>query len=346
MKLQRVNAFLKTVPRYHPNGDETQVTVKCPFCGDSTKSDHGHFSIKVDVNSGEPMWYKCFRADCEVKGVLTTRVLDMLGCKDPDTLIELDNYNKTINVNTDRDFVEKRGRSYQIVNVIRSDNQSKLEYLNQRLGIKFTPDVLRHFKIQLSLYSFLDINYIHSLPFSQHRCDLLDEYAICFLSMYEDYMICRDITKKLLTGYRYTIYRTAGKPRPNDMKLYSIPTELDLLDPNPAEINVAEGTFSVIGAYLHCDGIGHSARNSIWLANCGSEYEKTILHVVKQYGLVDVIIHIWSDSEIGIEKYEKLYNRIHKRMNILGMYIHYNTKKEDFGYAAEDIKIRTVQIDS
>lgn len=344
MKLQRVNAFLRSIPRYRESGDGSQVTVKCPFCGDSNKSDHGHLSIKVDVGTGEPMWYQCFRADCGAKGVLTPKVLDMLGCRDPETLIELDNYNKTVNVKSDKGFVSKRSRSYQIVNVIRSDNQTKLEYLNQRLGVKFTPDLLRQFKIQLSLYSFLEINFIHSLPFTKHRCDLLDEYAICFLSMYEDYMICRDITKDLLTGFRYTIYRSSGKPRPDDMKLYSIPTELDLLDPNPAEINVAEGTFSVIGAYLHCDGVGKSARNNIWLANCGSEYEKTIMHVVKQYGLVDVIIHIWSDSEIGIEKYEKLYNRIHKRTRIHGMYVHYNTKKEDFGYPAEDIKVYTLQI--
>lgn len=291
------------------------------------------------------MWYKCFRADCGAKGVLTSRVLDMLGCRDMETMIELDNYNKTIRITKDQDFISKSKRSYQIVNVIRSDDETKLQYLNKRLGIEFTPELLRRFKIQLSLYSFLDINFIKTLAFSKYRCDLLDEYAICFLSMYEDYLICRDITEKKLTGNRYTIYRASGRPKPNDTKLYSIPTELDLLDPSPAEINVAEGTFSIIGAYLHCDGIGRSARNNIWLANCGSEYEKTVMHVVKQYGLVDAIIHIWSDSEIKIGKYEELYDRIHGRTNIHGMYVHYNTKEEDFGYPANKIKLSTIRID-
>lgn len=344
MKLPRVNAFLQTVPRYHPSGDGIQVTLQCPFCGDSQKSEHGHFSIKVDIDPGEPMWYRCFRADCEVKGVLTAKVLDMLGCNDPETLIELDSYNKTVNVRADKDFVTKRARSYQIVNVLRADTKAKLAYLNKRLGIAFTEDTLRKLKIQLSLYSFLNINFIRTLAFSRARCDLLDEYTICFMSMYDDYLICRDITKDLKTGYRYTTYRTSGKPQPNDMKLYSIPTELDLLDPNPAEINVAEGTFSIIGAYFHCDGVGRSARNNVWLANCGSEYEKSIMHMVKQYGFVDIIIHIWSDSEIKLEKYEKLYRKINKCANILGMYVHYNTKAEDFGHPASMIKMNTIEI--
>lgn len=344
MKLDKVYRFLKTVPRFRESGDGRQAQVKCPFCGDSAKSENGHFSIKIDPDIGEPMWYKCFRASCEEKGVLTPKVLEMMGCRDVQTLMELENYNKTVNVKTDKDFITKHSRAYQIVNVIRSDNKTKLEYLNDRLGVKFTPDMLRQFKIQLSLYSFLNINFIQTLPFSKSRCDILDEYAICFLSMYEDYMICRDITKKLVTGYRYTIYRTSGKPSPNDMKLYSIPTELDLLDPNPAEINIAEGTFSIIGAYLHCDE-GHFAKNNIWLANCGSEYEKTIMHVVKQYGLTDAIIHIWSDSEIPLSKYEKLYRKLENRMNIVGFRVHYNQIADDFGHPAKDIKVKTIALE-
>ena len=78
MKLERVYRFLKTVPRFKESGDGKQVTCKCPFCGDSTKSDHGHFSIKVDTDPGEPMWYKCFRASCEEKGVLTPKVLELM----------------------------------------------------------------------------------------------------------------------------------------------------------------------------------------------------------------------------------------------------------------------------
>lgn len=344
MKLERVYRFLKTVPRFKESGDGKQVTCKCPFCGDSTKSDHGHFSIKVDTDPGEPMWYKCFRASCEEKGVLTPKVLELMGCRDVDTLMELDNYNKTVNVKSDKDFIAKQSRAYQIVNVIRSDNETKLKYLNMRLGVQFDPDLLRKFKIQLSLYSFLDINFIRTLPFSKKRCDILDEYTICFLSMYDDYMICRDITKNLVTGYRYTIYRTSGTPSPNDMKLYCIPTELDLLDPDPAEINIAEGTFSIIGAYLHCKE-GHFARNNIWLANCGSEYEKTILHVVKQFGLTDVIIHIWSDSEIPLSKYEKLYHKIEDRMNIVGFRVHYNQIADDFGHPAKEIKLKTIELE-
>lgn len=343
MKLERVYAFLKHCPRAVENGDLTQITVQCPFCGDSQKSNHGHFSIRTEIEPGEPMLYMCYRADCGVKGVLTSKTLEQLGCHNMDTLNELIDYNKTINVKSEKGFTGKVNRNYQLVNVIRSDDRAKLAYLNQRLGVTFTSDLLRKFKIQLSLYDFLNINYIQKLAYKKNFCDLLDEWCVDFISMYGDYMICRDISKDNVIGRRYFMYRTSGKPNKDDMKIYAIPTELDIMNPDPADIHIAEGTFSIIGAYLAWNH-KKDHRNSIWLANCGSEYKKTIMHVVKQYGFTDACIHIWSDSEIKMSKYEKLLDEIHDRLNIIKFHVHYNQRAEDFGHAACDIKDTVVKL--
>ena len=172
---------------------------------------------------------------------------------------------------------------------------------------------------------------------------MLDQYTIGFLSMYSDYLICRDVTKHIVTGNRYTTYRIRGKPKEDDMKVYCIPGELDILDPKPVDINIAEGTFSILGAYLNTS-IKKKQKNSIWLANCGSGYKTTLLHVSRQYGLLDVNLHIWSDSEVKVQKYEKFTKEAKSHMNLNSVTVYYNTKAEDFGYNKNQIQIETVSL--
>lgn len=344
MILPRVYDFLSSLPAFKSSGDGTNVIVRCPYCGDSVKSsDHGHFSIKVDVAQNEPMWYQCFRAECGAKGILKTSTLQMLGCTDMETIMELSRHNNGIGSGIDKDFIVKRSRGYELVNLDIPMNQNKLKYVNSRLGTEFEVGELRNYKIQLGLYEFLRVNNINKLAYARTACDTIEANCIGFMSMYGDYLIFRDCSDNLVTGRRYNIYRASGKPNPTDMKLYCIPTEIDILSPEPADINIAEGTFSILGAYLHTK-IGRDHRNSIWCANCGTGYLNTILHLAKQYGLLDMCIHIWSDSEIGVGKYEKVIKDLKGRISIESFDVHYNSKAEDFGHAKKDIKVENINL--
>lgn len=343
MKIESVYAFLKSLP-HNESGDGKQLMIRCPFCGDSTKhTDSKHFSIKIDVERREPMLYKCFRADylCGAKGILDTKTLQLLGCTDMQTLLDLAEHNSHISKTMDR-FNVKQNRSYTITNVNSGRNYAKAEYINDRLGINFSPEDLKEFKIQLSLWEFLRINYIRKLSFSRNKCDMIDDCTIGFMSAYDDYIIFRDITDgKMKT--RYTMYRTSGTPDPNDTKLYVIPTEIDLMDPRSANLNIAEGPFSILGAYLHTD-IGKDRRNNIFAANCGTGYRSTIEHLTKQYGFLKVRIHIWSDSEVPIKTYQKLYEILKDRLDIRAFEVHYNKLAEDFGHAEKGIEIETATL--
>jgi len=258
--------------------------------------------------------------------------------------MELASHNASVGGHLEKKFAVRDPRDYVLVNLSLSDNDEKLAYINNRLGTTLKSGDLRDFKIQLSLYDFLNLNNIRKLAFGKKTCNLLDQHTIGFLSMYNDYLICRDITEDLKTGKRYTMYRTSGNPSPDDTKIYCLPTELDLLDPNPAEISVAEGPFSIIGASLYGKGFGHTARNNLWMANCGSQYHNTIMQAVRRYGLLDVVIHIWSDSEIVIKKYETLLKMLDTEMNVIQFYVHYNEKAEDFGHAKDQIKDNIVRL--
>jgi len=339
LKLNLVYEFLKSLPVSNESSDRGNITIRCPFCGDSVKSrDHGNFSIKIDVKPGEPMLYRCFRANCGISGILKSDTLQKLGCTNMNTLLELSKYNHTINKNLDKEFISRKPRNYQMVNITNQLNLVKLNYINRRLGTTLTIADLKILKIQLSLYDFLKLNNIHKLSYNYTYCDLLNQYCISFVSMYSDYLICRDISKKLITNRRYTIYRTTGVPSPEDIKLYSIPAELDLLSPVIATINIAEGPFSILGAYFNTNMIKET-ENVLWLANCGSDYLNSILHVCKQYGLLDVKINIWSDSEIKLNKYEKLLKTLQNRLIIREFSVLYNTKAEDFGHDKDNIAI-------
>jgi hypothetical protein len=341
--LELVRSFLETIPNFQPSSDGTQALCDCFACGGYTDRSGGCLSIKIEPEPGEPMFYKCFRASCGVSGILTPKILEQMGCSDVETLMEMETYNKSCHIKSDKRFIVKHQRKYAMVNLNNETNRKKLKYINNRLGVDFSTSDLRDYKIQLSLYDFLDINGIKKLAFKPGYCDILNQWTIGFLSMYSDYIICRDISSDQRTGKRYTQYRASGTPAKTDMKLYCIPGEIDLLSPEPADINIAEGAFSILGAYLHTD-LGRDHRNNIWLANCGSEFKNTLTHVVKQFGLLDVNLHIWSDSEIKVSKYEKLIESLSDRMHFNSVLVHYNTKAEDFGHAAKDIKVSTIEI--
>lgn len=340
MILPRLYDALMEMENAKPSGDGTHLLIRCPFCGDS-KTDQvpRSLSIKVDVDPGEPILYQCFRASCGSKGVLRTNILQDMGITDMSVITELAQYNATINTNFDKPFVTRSAKGYALVNLPVGDNVAKLKYINKRLGTSLEIGDLKNFKIQLSLLEMLRLNDIRRLSVKKSFADSLDAYCVGFISMFSDYMVCRDITPDMKIGMRYYSYRISGKPDPNDLKIYCIPCDIDIMDPHSAEINVAEGPFSILGAYLNTN-LGREKRNSIWLANCGSQYTNTILRVCKQYGLLKVRINIWSDSEIKIKKYENLYASLKNRLDIRRMIVYYNDKADDFGHPKSEIRVR------
>lgn len=343
MSIDRVVAYLKSLPHAKISADGTQLSCRCPFCGDSRKDDsHTNFFIKIGVDDREPALYKCFRASCGESGILKTETLQRLGCMDMETILELANHNAKISKTIDK-FSPKKKRKLITLNINNEENRKKAAYVNARLGTNMSVPDMKDLKIQLSLYDYLTINHIKKLAFSENKCDLLNRYTIGFISMYEDYIICRDITKKLVTGSRYTMYRAMGVPDPSDTKIYCIPTEIDLTTPEPAVLNIAEGTFSILGAYLHTE-IGRDRRNCLFLANCGGGYLSTIKHVCKQYGFLDVEINIFSDSEVGMDVYNKLAKQLKGQINIEAFTVYYNAAAEDFGVPIDRIKIRAATI--
>lgn len=338
--INRVLDFLKSLPYRKISSDGTQLTCRCPFCGDSRKDPtHVNFSIKIGIKDREPFLYKCFRADCGKSGILTTDTLQLLGCNDMETLVELANWNKTVSKRFEKGFTARKKRNYAIVNLKSDRSKNKLAYVNQRLGMNWSFKDLADYRIQLSIVDFIKGNNIKKLAYDPSYVEILDKNCVGFISMYKDYAILRDCTKSLVTKRRYHMYRTSGIAGENDTKVYAIPTEIDLLEPTAADINVAEGAFSILGAYLHTD-LGRNNRNVMFMANCGSEYFNTIMSACAQYGLIRVNLHLWADSEIPISKFQKLLRRLNNHLIVESCHVYYNKAAEDFGQPGDKIDVQ------
>lgn len=337
MELPLLYEALQRFENFRESSDGLNVSLCCPFCGGSDE-DTNSFSVKINPDPNEPIFYQCYRASCGVHGAIRTKTLEEMGITDMNVILEVSRHNQNVSPNFDSPFKEMEQKRIEITNLPVGNAPAKLAYINSRLGVRFDIQDLKDYKIQLNLLDMLRLNDIRELAVSKTKAKSLDVYCVGFVSMFSDYLICRDITPDMVTGKRYFSYQIAGRKKENATKIYSIPREIDLMDPHSAIINVAEGAFSILGAYLH-SGIGMEKPNSIWLANCGSQFENTIMQVCKQFGLLKVHINIWSDSEIPFGSYKKLYRQLKSRLNIRKMTVYYNAASDDFGHRAKDIRI-------
>ncbi len=329
-------------PSARMSSDDVNMSMRCPYCNGSMEDNHS-FSIKINPEPGEPIFFQCYRASCGKKGALRADMLEEIGIRSQQVYNEVMAHNRTISPTFDRGLKYGVQKHVQIVNLPRGNALQKLQYINWRLGTNLKIQDLSDLKIQLSLLDMLRLNDIEKLAVGKDRARALDVYCVGFISMFADYMICRDVTPDNKLGMRYYNYQIAGRVSKDAIKVYSIPRDIDIMDPHATIINVAEGPFSILGAYLNTT-LGREKNNSVWLANCGAQYENTIMRVCKQFGLLKVRINIWSDTGIPIGVYRKLYGSIRKRLDIRRMTVYYNDASDDFGYPRNKISVQEATI--
>lgn len=318
-----------------PSGRE--LTCRCPICGDSESNRRKtSFSINVDDQSERFLFFQCFRASCGAKGIVNEDFLDEIGFTNRSSI------NKIISFNAKR--TSKIGGKYraktvkELTNVIEvKDNLSdtKLRYINNRLGLNLTFNDLLRFKINLNLNRLLSLNEIYVSPSRMNYYDKLSTYGVSFISAYNDYVIVRDISKNQVTGKRYNNINVFNN-YDDVTKCYCIPAKLDLLSPEPTVINISEGAFDILGVYHHLD-IDRDYKNQIFIAACGSGIVRTIQSYIRQYGLLDVKINIFSDADVPLEKYYEL-NKLRNYVTKFDVTVYYNILSKDFGVPKDKIK--------
>lgn len=326
--------------------DSSEYATTCPFCAHTSNSPYKlRFYLKIDLESDEPIKGRCFRCPFKTKDMKYDTIEAILGHQDLDIKKSMDSMECA---DTDSDkmnsFIKKKTDmnlryKYDLPNV---KYGKKLKYLEERIGVKLTPNICHRLKIITSLREFLKINNLGIDKKDKKICLMLEENYVGFLSMSNAYILFRDITDK--SNIRWFKYRI-DKNLPKGTPIYAIESSVDIFTPEDIYVNISEGTLDIASVYINMGYINEE--NTVNIANGGKFYKTVINHVISK-GIVggNVILNIWSDADhryddnvydTTLEYYKKQLNKyvyLFKEVNII-----YNAKEKDFGYSLKDIII-------
>lgn len=332
-----INAIKSIVPTAKIASGGKELVIRCPFCGDSKNPRHAHFYISVPQSQEDISFYQCKR--CPNAGILFDELLRKIGCNDSNIMIEITKHNAEV-MSLPKYKSLKKINIYPLKwNLIRKDpnNQIKLDYINKRIGSSFTIFDLAKVKIILNLYDVININ---QLELTRHEmvCNDLDKYFMGFISFDNSYCGLRKVVDKELhnaVNKRYINYSLVNKT--DDRKnFYVIPTRIDILDPAPVKIHIAEGQFDALSIYYSLNQCNDY--QNIYMACGGKSYSQALEFILTESGIINYEIHFYPDRDVTDNEF---YYDVLRRVELLpgDIYIHRNVfnGEKDFGVPKERI---------
>lgn len=308
-----------------------EIVIRCPFCGDSKNLRHSHFYISIPQTQDELSLYHCKL--CPNHGMVDDDLLRKIGCMDSNILIDVMKHNSEV-------LSLPKYRSLKNINVyplkwdlIRQEatNKAKLDYINNRIGSNFSYADLPRLKIFLNLYDIINPNRLE-LTRHQNICNDLDRYFIGFISYDNSYCNLRKVTTNELypsINKRYIIYSLINKF--NDAKnFYVIPSKVDILDPTPVKIHIAEGPFDILSIFYNLNN--QNDYQNIYIACGGKSYIQALEFILNETGIINYEIHYYPDADVTHDYFN---NYVLQKINMLSadIYTHRNSfnEEKDFG---------------
>lgn len=319
------------------------ICCRCFYCSDSKHYNHGHFYINIPTET-KPSYFYCQK--CHTGGLVTSKKLLEWGLYDPDIAMDISSHNsKVLNLPENRKF--RDSEIYNIHNDIISDDKLsryKLKYINDRLGTNLTFQNCKDMKIVLNISDLIKRNRL-DITRNSNIIDQLDSAFIGFLSYDNAFLNMRnlDIVKDLYKGIdkRYVNYNIFGK-YDNTKRFYTIPNRIDLLDPRPVQLHIAEGPFDILGIrYNAREYIDRCVYSSIG----GSGYEGLLRFFITELRTPNLEIHIYPDSDISRDFILRIIQNI--MVFKYPIYIHRNVcpGEKDFGVPKNRIEERIEKVE-
>lgn len=349
IKLNLISSIRNATSYYRQVTDVEHLT-RCPFCGDSLNPNKGHMYMHIVLDDTSPIQYHCAR--CGEGGYLTPNVLRRFGIESNDLKQLLDQLNYHTGRRDRRMIMEK---SYAMFNYVLPDRVKypmKLKYIEDRLGIAVTEDVINECKIITSVADFLKTNEIDSLTADKSVVTMYEYDYIGFLSYGNSYILLRDVSGRH-KDFSWIKYPITDASRGSKI-FYSMSSAIDIETEDPITINIAEGVFDIIS-------IGYNLKqnklNTINIANTGKEYSSLISFLVSK-GLVgsNVTLNIYSDNDKIFNKKENSKRRVKTELQdykgdlypykflMNGVYVKYNQVFKDYGTTKDNIFIETTRL--
>lgn len=325
--------------RFFHNTSLDQYAMRCPLCGDSRKDpSKTRFYLKINLNDESPIVYNCF--NCDSSGILTADVLRSMEIMDRDINARLSKFNKASKKSLYKRLgIKNEKLNVKIPNVTYTlENSAKKKYIESRLGIELTFIELIRLKCIFSLRDFLLANNVERLTVNPERAKRLNSDYVGFLTMQNEYINFRDTTGR--NKLRYDKYAILEK-MVDAVKMYTIPSKVDVLTTDEITINIAEGMFDVLGIFYNINN--KNTKNQIYTAVCGSGYMNVIKHFIR-LGFIgkNITIKIFSDSDKDTYFYRKTIE--YAKQFVGRVYLIYNTLEKDYGVPKDQIYLKVLKM--
>lgn len=328
------------------NSSQTELTIRCPYCGDSTNNlNHGHMYIATHA----PYSFFCQR--CQTSGFLNRETLRDFEVDDVELTSSIIREVRKAIRNTTKTSDDlnsllsgKRNLHLPAYDKDTSRFTRKLDYLEKRWGQQLSTRDLGCLKIITSYEDFIQLNNLKNLDKFYLQSEyhttlrrLLNKYGIGFLSTDTNYTTFR-YTKIPNNGRRYY---TESHNRPLDIgnKVYTIRNDVDIFTP---ELNLvlAEGPLDIGSIYLNLYE-RYNSPDRIYGAVNGKAY-KLFIMMLRRMGFLKINLDLYSDSEISLNTYRYMFNPDH----FSAIRIHYNVYpgESDFGVPLNKIKVKTFKL--
>ena len=338
-----INMIKSSIQNAREVAGGTEILTRCPYCGDSSNQRNAHFYISVPSNPDEVSFYDCKK--CSAHGILSDEVLRKLGCQDSNTIIQVETHNSRV-LKLPKYKTLKKINIYPLNNrYIRDDknNKYKLDYINKRIGANFTYEDILKLKIFLNLYDVLNSN---KLQLTRHKSitDALDIYFIGFISYDNSFCGLRKVADKELyasINKRYINYDLVNK-KDNKKAYYIIPTQIDVLNPLPVRIHIAEGQFDILSIFYNLNK--SNIYQNIDIACGGKSYKQTLEFILTELGIINYEVHFYPDKDVTDYEFNAILRAIDKLP--CDIYIHRNTYngEKDYGVPLDRIKDSVIDI--
>lgn len=346
LKLSLIEYLRTSCERFKGPDSRHNYIVRCPYCGDSSTANHGHFNIRIDPSDNSVMVYNCFR--CPAGGVVTPDVLERLGISDSNILMSVSAMNRNAPIRDVSRYIAQDSLlqfDYKQPDILRYPD--KIEYINKRLGRTFDEKECQDIKVITSLKDFLDTNSIKEITVQPSVAEYLERVYVGFLSFGNSYILFRDTSER--SKYKWVKYPVLEKAR-DTLCFYSINSEINPFTCDEITINMAEGVMDILGAAYH---FGENAKNHINIAVGGKFYEKILRQLVAM-GFIgnNIKVQIYSDndaefntksvSDTALEVYRKIFKDRKQLFGSMNVWI--NSIGKDFGVPKEEISPKKYKI--
>ena len=291
---------ISKMPFYHVSPNGISHTIKCPYCNDDSPR-HGHFGLKIDLDSNDPILYNCFK--CSAGGILNQKVLSDLNISLPqDLMAQMIKSNKVYA--RKNNLTDISVMPFEIPIICNYLNPAKLQmksdYIRERIGLSLSYADAATYRIIFSFKDFIIHNKIDTLvDIAIDYLDYIDANYVGFLSLNKNYIIFRRVTNKSyvdntkFSSMRYIKYKLDEKNMDNN-NFYTIPTSFDIMSTTPINVHISEGPFDILS--IMTNNVFNTNTNNLFFAVCGFGYIGVIKNIIKM-GACPINLYVYADND-------------------------------------------------